>query len=88
MKEIKKILYAVAKNGTKGTSDNINKRVMIQAEDDIEKVMLDVINKEFGKIPPNKVIKDKALKKFAQHYYQGKFDVLMNLMIKIRKPKR
>jgi len=88
MKEIKKILYAVAKNGTKGTSNNINKRVMIQAEDDIEKIMLNMINKEFNNIPSDKVIKDKALKKFAQHYYQGKFDVLMNLMIKIRKPKR
>ena len=92
MKKIKEVLKKLRNN----TSQKLNLKTkeyeycytIGQAENDIEKIMLNVIDKEFGKIPSNKVIKDKALKKFAQHYYQGKFDVLMNLMMKIRKPKR
>ena len=37
--DLREVLEAVAKNGTKGTSDNINERVLIQALSQITKLV-------------------------------------------------
>ena len=86
MKEIRKCLQELRDcQYYLGKKDKVRTE---KAEDKVEKIFLDMINKEFDNIPSNKVIKDTILKNcdkdYAKHYYQVKFDVLMNLMAKIK----